>query len=197
MSGAVQGNPFAGIYSAGTSTDDISMSDLEKGGKMTDYFSTGTVLGNMDAQNTAQRGKMKSNSLQEAHSEVMKSFLGDAPAFGIELETGAPLERNVGIQGVSFSPKRGPLDPNKQYQTGASGKFMPTLSGYEPDATTDLVRRINAGIVGNPFPAGEKIGAIGGYSGVKNYFAPTEEAGTYNEETLGGTTYGVAGKKKK
>ena len=188
-------NPFAGIYSKGKSTNDISMSDLEDGGKMSDYFSTGEVLGNMDAQNTAQRGKMKASSLQDAHSEVMKSFLGDKPAFGIEPETGAPMEKSIGIQGISFAPKKGPFDPNKQYQTGASGKFMPTQSGYQPDATTELVRNINAGIVGNPFPAGQEIGGSW-YSGVKNYFAPTEEAGTYNEQ-LGGTTYGVAGKNKK
>ena len=180
-------NPFAGIYSAGKSTNDVSMSDLEEGGKMKDYFSSGAVLGNMDAQNTAQRGKMKSDALQEAHSEVMKSFLGDTPAFGIEAETGAPLEKSVGIQGVSFAPKQGMLDPNKQYQTGASGKFIPTQSGYQPDEFGELVKKLNAGQIGNFFAAGE---TGGGYSGVTNYFAPSEQAKQRNME-LGGTSQGV------
>lgn len=189
MSGAVQGNPFAGIYSTGKSTDDISMSDLEKGGKMKDYFSTGEVLGNMDAQNTAQRGKMKASSLQDAHSEVMKSFLGDSPAFGVEAETGAPLEKSVGLQGVSFAPKQGPLDPNKQYQTGSSGKFIPTKSGYQTDAFSDFVRGVNTGKLGNPFPFGQKTGK-GGYSGVRNYFAPSKESEQRNID-LGGSSQGV------
>jgi hypothetical protein len=180
-------NPFAGIYSAGKSTNDVSMSDLEEGGKMKDYFSTGAVLGNMDAQNTAQRGKMKADSLQEAHSEVMKSFLGDEPAFGVEPETGAPIEKRTSLTGVSFAPKQGPLDPNKQYQTGASGKFTPTQSGYQPDALSELVRKLNTGQVGNFFASGE---AGGGYSGVTNYFAPSEQAKQRNLE-LGGTSQGV------
>ena len=175
-------NPFAGIYSSGQSTNDISMSDLEGGGKMSGYFSTGSVLGNMDAQNTAQRGKKNASSMQDAHKEVMDAF-GEGKAFGIELETGAPIEKSIGLKGTTFGVKQGPLDPNREYFAG--GKFRASQSGYALDATSELVRKFNTGELAMPTLDGEK-----GYRGVRNYFAPSKESEQRNIE-LGGSSQGV------
>jgi hypothetical protein len=181
-------NPFAGIYSDGKSTNDASMAEIEEASKKaSDYFSTGAVLGNMDAQNTAQRGKMKSNALQEAHSEVMKSFLGNAPAFKVDAKTGGLLEKSVGIQGVKFTPKKtGPYVPSASYHTG-TGDFIANEHGERPSPADDIVEKLNAGKMGNWFTTGNPNV---GYSGVTNYFAPSEQAKQRNLE-LGGTSQGV------
>ena len=160
----MQDSPYTRAYQQAQE----SIQGLMEDPSSNDYFTSGVVIGNEGAQNTAQRGAAQAKNLKSAYEETMKgidlksmaeeaeaNYLSEHPE-----EAGKLQQMHEGTDAILNYQANIKKNPQlAQQETQRIATSIQPKEGEDPSETWS--RLVNTGVMANPFPVGELSPASG------------------------------------